>query len=86
MQFYKKEVFLTKIDGSEIPKKVLAKAIACETPEELVKLAKECGVELTTEEAQAYLDELDDVDITSAQLRVVAGGVCKIRNPEKKEW
>ncbi len=65
-----------KINGNEIPKEILAKAITCETPEDLVKLAKEYGVELTAEEAQAYLDELDDIDITSAQLREVAGGGC----------
>ncbi len=63
-----------KIDNNEIPREVLAKAVACKTPEDLVKLAKEYGVELTTEEAQAYLDELDDIEITSEQLRDVAGG------------
>ncbi len=64
-----------KINGNEIPKQVLAKAIACETPEELIKLAKEYGVDLTAEEARAYLDELDNIDITSEQLKAVAGGM-----------
>ena len=30
-----------KIDGNEISKEALAKAMLCDTPEELVKLAKE---------------------------------------------
>ncbi len=68
-----------KIDSNKIPREVLAKAIVCETPEELVKLAKEHGVELTVEEAQAYLDELDDIHVTSEQLRAVAGGVPCIK-------
>ncbi len=63
-----------KINGNEIPKGVLAKAITCEAPEELVKLAKEQGVELTTEEAGALLDELDEIDFTSDQLKAAAGG------------
>ncbi len=63
-----------KIDGNEIPKEVLAKAIACETPEDVVKLAKEHGVELTTEEAGALLDNLDEIDFTSDQLKAAAGG------------
>ncbi len=63
-----------KIDGKEISKEMIAKAMNCDTPEELVKLAKEYNFELTAEEAQAYLDELDDIEITSEQLRDVAGG------------
>ena len=63
-----------KIDGKEISRKVLAEAMKCETPEELVKLAKDQGVELTKEEAEAYLSELEDLDLDSAQLSKVAGG------------
>ena len=63
-----------KIDGNVISKEVLAKAMTCDTPEELVKLAKDQGVELTKEEAEAYLSELEDLDLDSAQLSKVAGG------------
>ena len=67
-----------KIDGNEISKEALAKAMLCDTPEELVALAKAEGVELTKEEAEAYLSEMADVDLDSAQLKQVAGGkgVC----------
>lgn len=48
----------------------------CETPEELVELAKAEGVELTLEEAEAYLAEMDDFELDSKQLKAVAGGWC----------
>ena len=38
------------------------------------ELAKAQGVELTKEEAEAFLSEIDDVDLDSAQLKKVAGG------------
>ncbi len=65
---------MAKINGREIPKELLVKAMACETPEELMKLAKERGVELTAEEAQAFLDEMEDIDLEINQLKSVAGG------------
>ena len=39
----------------------------CETPEQLIELAKSEGIELTMEEAQAYLDEMDDVELDRQQ-------------------
>ena len=65
-----------KIDGNVISKEVLAKAMTCDTPEELVKLAKENGVELTVEQAEAYIAEIEDIDLDSAQLKDVAGSYC----------
>ena len=43
-------------------------------PEELVELAKENGIELTVKKAEAYLVEMEDIDLDSQQLRMVAGG------------
>ena len=67
-----------KIDGNEVSKEMLEKAMQCDTPDELVKLAKENGVELTKEEAEAYLSEMEDIDLDSSQMKMVAGGkgVC----------
>ncbi len=67
-----------KINGQEISRKVVAKAMQCDTPEALVKLAKEHGVEMTAKEAEAYLAELADFDLNSEQLRKVAGGTGEI--------
>ena len=44
----------------------------CETPEQLVELAKSKGVELTLDEAQAYLDEIDDIELDSKKIKTVA--------------
>ena len=48
----------------------------CETPDQLVEIAKSNGIDLTLDEAQAYLDEMDDFELDSKQLKAVAGGLC----------
>ena len=73
-----------KIDGNAISKEVLAKAMLCETPEELMNLAKENGVELTKEVAEAYLSEMEDIDLDSDQLKKAAGGFGEGKEYEKK--
>ena len=65
---------MPKVNGKEISREAFAEAMKCEKPEDLVKLAKDQGVELTKEEAEAYLSEIDDIDLDSAQLSKVAGG------------
>ena len=50
-------------------KELIVKAMQCETPEELVELAKAEGVELTLEEAEAYLAEMDDLNSTANNLK-----------------
>ena len=52
----------------------LEKAMACKTVDELMKLAKEEGYELTKEEAEAYIAEMADGELDLAQLDKVAGG------------
>ena len=53
---------------------------------ELMKLAKEHGIELTKEQAEAYLAEIDDIDLDSEELKNVAGGssYCKANTPCRK--
>ena len=41
-----------------------------------MKLAKGYGVELTAQEAEAYLSEMEDIDLDSSQMKKVAGGAC----------
>ena len=43
------------IDKNEITKEMIAKAMQCETADELIALANSEGIELTKEEAEAYL-------------------------------
>ena len=51
------------INKNEITKEMLAKAMQCRTTEELMALAKSEGIEVTKEEAEAYLAEMDDFEL-----------------------
>ena len=66
----------TKIDPKLMTREMMAKAMACETPEALVALAGENGVELSTEEAKKYLAELENLDVnfSDEDMKRVAGG------------
>ena len=64
------------INKNELTKEQIQKAMSCETAEELMELAKTIGVELTKEEAEAYMAEMDDVELDSDALKQVAGGLC----------
>jgi len=62
------------INKSELTKEQIQKAMSCETVEELMELAKSEGIELTKEEAEAYLAEMEDVELDEEALKQVAGG------------
>ncbi len=64
------------INKNEITKEMLEKAMQCNTVEELIALAKAEGIDLTKEEAEAYLAEMDDVELDDTALQQVAGGTC----------
>ena len=57
-------------------KELLAKAKEMKTPEELMALAKENGVELTEESAAAYFDRLNPKtgELSDSELDNVSGG------------
>ena len=60
------------INKNEITKETIGKAIQCETADELIALADSEGIELTKEEAEAYLAELEDFELDSDVLQKVA--------------
>ena len=62
------------INKNELTKEMIAKAMQCETADELIALADSEGIELTKEEAEAYLAELEDFELDSDVLQKVAGG------------
>ena len=73
------------IDKTKITKEMLEKAAQCNTAEELIALAKKEGFEVTKEEAEAYLAELENCELDAADLDKVAGGTgnddgCWTRN------
>ncbi len=59
---------------TKITKEMVAKALECETADELVALAKAEGFTLTKAEAEAYLTELDNIELDEKALDKVAGG------------
>ena len=76
------------IDKSKITKEMLAKAAQCETAEQLIALAKASGTELTKAEAEAYLDELQNIELDINALDKVAGGGsydCSNKNCSNRE-
>ena len=64
------------INKNELTKEQIQKAMACESVEELMEMAKAVGVEFTKEEAEAYMAEMEDVELDSDALKQVAGGMC----------
>jgi predicted RNA-binding Zn ribbon-like protein len=55
---------------------MIAKAMQCKTAEDLIAYAKMEGVDITREEAEAYMTELADVELDEAALKKIAGGDC----------
>jgi len=80
------------INKNELTKEQIQKAMSCETAEELMALAKAEGIELTKEEAEAYMADLADFELDEAALKNVAGGsrlcytkLCYTKNTRQKE-
>ena len=64
------------VNRKEITNEQIMKAVQCRTADELMALAKAEGVDITREEAEAYLAELADVELDNNALNKVAGGDC----------
>ena len=62
------------INKDTLTKEQIVKAMSCETAEELMALAKAEGIELTKEEAEAYIAEMTDCELDESMLKQVAGG------------
>ena len=63
------------INKNEITKEILAQAMKCETAEELIALGKAEGINLTKEEAEAYMAELEDFELDEENIKKIAGGM-----------
>ena len=76
------------IDKSKITKEMLANAAQCETADELIAMAKKEGIAITKAEAEAYLDELQNIELDINALDKVAGGGsydCSNKNCSNRE-
>ena len=63
------------INKNELTKEILAQAMKCETAEELIALGKAEGINLTKEEAEAYMAELEDFELDEENIKKIAGGM-----------
>ena len=64
------------IDKNMITQEMVTAAMQCKDADELVRLAKDNGFDITKDEAEAYMAELADVELDEKQLTKVAGGGC----------
>ena len=67
------------INKNELTAEQIRKAMKCKDAAELMELAKSEGFEITKEEAEAYLEELSDIELDRENLDKVAGGynICE---------
>ena len=67
------------INKNELTAEQIKKAMECENAKELMEYAKSEGMDITEEEAEAYLDELSDIELDKENLDKVAGGynICE---------
>ena len=73
---------MEKLNINSFTKEQIAMAVKCKTPEELIELAKKGNIELTKEQAEAYLAELSNYELDEAALERVAGSdnSCYMKN------
>ena len=67
---------MATIDRNTLTQEQIQKAMACKTVDELMKVAKAEGFDLTQEEAEAYMAELSDFELDEELLKKAAGGTC----------
>lgn len=53
----------------------MQQALKCKDADELLTLAKGQGYEMTREEAEAYMAEINDFQLDDKAMKAVAGGV-----------
>ena len=63
-------------DIQVLKKELIEKAMHCKNAEEMMALAESEGITLTKEEAEAYLAEMEDMELNGEILNKVAGGSC----------
>ena len=60
-------------NAKELTREQIQKVMACKTAEELMAAAKAEGFELTQQEAEAYMDELQSSELDDEALDMVSG-------------
>ena len=57
------------VNKDKITKEQIAKAMQCKSAEELIAFAKSEGIDITKEEAEAYLAEMNDIELDEEALK-----------------
>ena len=65
---------MANINPNEFTKEQIEKAMSCKTADELLALARREGVEMTKDEAEAYMAEMEDCELDEEMLSKAAGG------------
>jgi len=74
-------------NAKELTREQILKVMACETVEELMAVAKAEGLEMTEQEAEAYMDEFTSTDLDEEALAKVSGGGWKTPScPDDTAW
>ena len=63
-----------QLKREELTKEMVKKALRCKDADELLALAKSEGYEMTREEAEAYMAEINDFQLDDEAMKAVAGG------------
>ncbi len=64
-----------QLKREELTKEMVKQALRCKNVDELLALAKSQDYEMTREEAEAYMAEINDFELDDEALKAVAGGV-----------
>ncbi len=67
-----------ELNKNELTKEQIEKAMGCQNADELMALAKAEGYELTRDEAEAYMAEMEDLELDDETLEKAAGGFAYI--------
>jgi len=70
------------INKKELTNEQIMKAMRCKNADELMKLAKAEGFDITKDEAEAYMAELSDMELDGEELNKAAGGNCYSKCPD----
>ena len=62
------------INKNELAQEMIQKALQCNTAEDMIAYAKSEGLDITKDEAEAYMAELADVELDGNELTKIAGG------------
>jgi hypothetical protein len=63
-----------QLKREELTKEMVQQALKCKDADELLALAKSRDYEMTREEAEAYMAEIDDFQLDDEAMKAVAGG------------